>query len=140
MMFRWFGVLITLLCIFSNLSCGKRGGSRNEKDNSDAYSAQITLLDSVYDFGELQVREEPYGHAFRIKNTGTTPAVILHTQPSCKCTSAFYNKKPIEVGNTDSVIVYFDATKSEKGYFNKVVKVSINSTQLYTLCVKGYVK
>ena len=137
---RLIGILFALSCIFLNFSCIDKNESKKNDRSLSAYSAEITLLDSVYDFGKLHIRREPYSYSFKFKNTGEVPAVILHAKPSCRCTSATYNKAPIGVGKNDSVTVFFDTMKSEKGYFNKVVKISINSSKSYSLTVKGFVE
>lgn len=129
-------VFILLLPFFMACS-SQKSDKKTRKD--DIYSAQIIFEDSIYDFGSLILRDKPYSHTFHLKNTGDVPAVILHVNPSCRCTSVNYNKTPITIGGKDSIQVYFDSKESAIGYFDKVIKVRINSPRTYTLRVKGYV-
>ena len=95
--------------------------------------------DSIHDFGNISQRNSPYSHTFTLENIGNIPAVILHIIPSCRCTSITYGKKPIMVNGTDSLTVYFDTMESGKGYFDKTVKIKINSHKIYCVRIKGMV-
>lgn len=128
-----------IFVIFLTTACGSNDRDRN-KERESIYNAEISFKDSIYDFGKIKLRNEPYSYSFSLNNNGKVPAVVLHTIPSCKCTRVEYNKSPIPVGKSDSIYVYFDSKESGRGYFDKAIKIRINSPKIYTLRIRGVVE
>ena len=100
----------------------------------------ILAVEYIKAIRKINSKIEPYFHSFSFSNYGEVPAVILQVNPSCKCTKVKYNKAPIPIGSTDSICVYFNSKESGKGYFDKAVKVRINSSKIYTLRIRGMVE
>lgn len=103
----------------------------------EAYDAQISFQDSLYDFGTFPTDSALQAYTFHFKNIGDSPAVLVDVSPSCRCISADYTRDIIRTGESGWVKVVFDGTQSAEGYFDKSVRVRINGSQVYTLRVKG---
>lgn len=122
------------------LGACQRNRPTGKSPELDVYSAEVTFEDSIHHFGRLPQREEPYSCSFSFVNTGKVPVVVLHADPSCRCTSVVYNKKPVPVNGKDSIVILFDSEESGKGYFGKTVRVRFNSDKIYTLKLDGSVE
>lgn len=133
-------IIYPVILIIALITSCKNGERQGENKYKDIYNAAISFNDSIYDFGKINSKIEPYFHSFSFSNYGEVPAVILQVNPSCKCTKVKYNKAPIPIGSTDSICVYFNSKESGKGYFDKAVKVRINSSKIYTLRIRGMVE
>lgn len=131
--------LVILFLTFFSISCTSQKSESKTDRNSDFYSGQITFTDTIFDFGIIKRQDEPYTHYFNFMNTGNVPVVILHVVPSCRCTTVEYNKTPVTVNGKDSIQVLFNSMESGMGYFNKAIKIRINSTKVYSLTIHGKV-
>ena len=131
--------LVILFLTFFSISCTSQKSESKTDRNSDFYSGQITFTDTIVDFGIIKRQDEPYTHYFNFMNTGNVPVVILHVVPSCRCTTVEYNKTPVTVNGKDSIQVLFNSMESGMGYFNKAIKIRINSTKVYSLTIHGKV-
>lgn len=129
--------LFLLLSSSFSISC-KRQASQNEA--GVAFTAQIIFNDSIHDFGTFPSNSPIQRHVFRFVNSGNIPAVILNIDPSCRCISVEYTQKVLRPGESGKIEVTFDGTQASVGYFNKSVRIRINSFQTYTLNIKGCMK
>ncbi len=110
------------------------------KEKKDIYEGKIVFKDTIRQLGLFSIANPIQTCEFSFKNTGTVPVVILHVEPSCKCISAEYSQEIVHPRENGKIIVTFDGNGSQSGYFDKSVRVRINSPQIYTLRVKGMMK
>ena len=57
----------------------------------------------VRDFGDVLQSDGPLSCTFTLKNTGTSPAVILQVITSCGCTKAEWTRSPIAPGASGTI-------------------------------------
>lgn len=127
-----------LLLLVSATSC-KYATSQQDRASS-AFTAQITFNDSIHDFGTFSSDSAVQRYIFNFVNTGNVPAVILNTDPSCRCISVTHTPEAVQPGKSGKIEVTFDGTQSLTGYFNKSIRVRINSSHIYRLKVEGCMK
>lgn len=120
-----------------NFSCSETRRYTNSSYEDE--ENKIVFSETKYDFGNLDINNEIYSHTFEFNNMSTHPVLILQASSACQCTTIDYNIMPIKTGETGTIKVMFNPKKSGKGYFNKQVKVRINSTEIYTLNITGRV-
>lgn len=126
------------LLLASVTSCKQRTSQQNQTTN--AFSAHVLFNDSIHDFGTFSVNSPIQRHVFSFVNKGNVPAVILNIDPSCRCISAEYTREAVQPGKSGRVEVTFDGTQAIAGYFNKSIRIRINSSHIYVLKVKGCMK
>lgn len=124
-----------LLLLISGCSCSRKPDKA--KLSSEVYTARISFCDSIHDFGTFSADHPLQKHTFTFANNGDVPVVLLSAIPSCQCTSAEYTRSAIRPGEKGTVTVFFDGTKTQSGYFNKSIRIRINSPYVCTLRVKG---
>jgi hypothetical protein len=102
--------------------------------------ASISVIDSaMYDFGDINEKDGPVTHTFKIKNDGETPLVVTKVVASCGCTTPDWTKEPIASGQTGEIKVTFDPT-SRPGSFTKTISVYSNGKAgSFVLTIKGKV-
>lgn len=122
-------LLVTMLIV----SCNQR----TNKEERDIYRGKIVFADTIRELGRFSVTNPIHASEFTFKNTGTVPVVILHVEPSCRCITTEYSQEVVHPGEDGKITVVFDGSKSQPGYFDKSVRVRINSPRIYTLRVKG---
>ncbi len=110
------------------------------KEKKDIYEGKIVFKDTIRQLGLFSIANPIQTCEFSFKNTGTVPVVILDVRPSCKCISVEYFQEVVPPGGYGKITVTFDGSGSQSGYFDKSVRVRINSPQIYTLRVKGMMK
>ncbi|MDR1525057.1 MAG: DUF1573 domain-containing protein [Tannerella sp.] len=101
--------------------------------------ASIAVIDSaVYDFGEINEKDGPVTHTFKIKNGGEIALVVTKVVASCGCTSPEWTKEPIAPGKTGEIKVTYDPANRATGPFTKTVSVYSNGkTGSFILTIKG---
>lgn len=130
--------LFILLLLIVVCSCSSKPGMATKTANdSEAYSARILFSDSIHDFGTFPASTPLQKHTFTFVNRGAVPAVVLGVTVACRCTSVEYTRNAVRPGEKGSVTVIFDGTQASPGYFNKSVRIRINSSEVYTLRMKG---
>lgn len=134
-----YGISFFLLLLFMSVTSCRHTASQQEHTLS-AFMAQVTFNDSVHDFGTFSSDSAVKRYTFNFVNTGNVPAVILNIDPSCRCISATYTQEVVQPGKSGRIEVIFDGTQSFTGYFNKSIRVRINSSYIYILKVKGCMK
>lgn len=133
-------ILLFMAVVFTAFMSCTDGKKDMKNKSNNLYSAEISLSDSVFNFGHIAEREEPYSSTFTFINTGKVPAVVLHAVPSCRCTSVAYGREPVAAGDTGTITVFFDSKESGKGFFSKSVKLRFNSMKTYQVKVEGIVE
>lgn len=76
-----------------------------------------------HDFGDLR-QGVPVKVEFRFKNISAEPLVIDNVRTSCGCTAAEHPEIPVLPGETERILIEFDARKA--GYFSKKIKVFLH--------------
>jgi hypothetical protein len=121
-------LLFCLATAFFAIACkndsGKAAALQSALSDSSRYTT-IQWLDSVRNFGTI-----PEGQklevAFRFKNTGTMPLVIVKVQPSCGCTVADQPTEPIAPGAEGQIKAIFNS-KGHAGVNHKTLFVTANT-------------
>jgi len=62
--------------------------------NSEIAAGSLSAEETYFDFGTAQMSKGKISHDFKIRNTGTNPAIIKKIYTSCMCTVAI-----LKVGN-----------------------------------------
>lgn len=113
--------ITVLIVIFCLLSCNQN----KIKDAKQTLHAKLVCEQDFYDFGTVKAGEK-LEHTFIIKNEGNSNLLISKVIPSCGCTIADYEKKPIEPGRTADIKIIFN-TKGRKGMAYKDITVKSNA-------------
>ncbi len=71
-------------------------------------AAVIEFEHKLYDFGRIKAGTI-VTHEFKFKNTGKNPLIIKNAEASCGCTVAEYQKEPIPVGGTGTILAKFNS-------------------------------
>ena len=129
--------LFLLLLFVFMISC-KHQSPQDKMSNT--FTAKVAFNDSIYDFGTFSSDSTIQRHVFSFVNSGKVPAVILNVDPSCQCTSVKYTQEAVQPRKSGKVEVIFDGTGSAEGYFNKSIRIRINSSNVYILRIKGCIK
>lgn len=76
---------------------------------------------------------------FAIANIGNSPLLIKDVQPSCGCTQARWNKRPVRPGKTSVITLVFEP--NSLGRFMKSIDVVCNTSQrVHVLKIGGEVE
>ncbi len=91
-----------------------------------AVESKNTTIEQVQNEIELNDIKKGETHKLQlgIKNTGNTGLVITDIKTSCGCTTADWQKAPVEPGNTATINTVINI--KEEGYFQKTVSVYCN--------------
>ena len=115
---------LSVLFANCNSTATKTAALQSALADSSRYTT-IQWLDSVKDFGKI-----PEGQklevAFRFRNTGTMPLVIVRVQPSCGCTVADQPTEPIAPGGEGQIKAIFNS-KGHAGINHKTLFVTANT-------------
>lgn len=68
----------------------------------------ITFEETKYDFGKIK-SGDVVKHAYKFRNTGTSPLLISKADVSCGCTVPSFPKEPIAPGGEGEILVQFDS-------------------------------
>jgi hypothetical protein len=130
--FRMRYLWMALLPVIAFASACKNGsGARNGAAAAEVLSdstnfTSILWLDSVSkDFGKIQEGQK-LEIAFRFRNTGDKPLVIVSVHPSCGCTVAEQPEAPIAPGGEGSIKAVFNS-EGHPGIANKSLTVTSNT-------------
>ncbi len=88
-------------------------------------AAEFSFVDDKHNFGFVREGEQLY-HPYVFTNTGEAPLFITNIKVNCMCTRYRFPMKPVPVGGTDTVHVYFD-TKRKSGYQIRDLKITANT-------------
>jgi hypothetical protein len=92
--------------------------------NNATGSALCVWENTVIKLGKIK-KNQPVEAVFKVKNTGTTPLLIMDAKASCGCTVAKFPKDPILPGMTAEITATYNA--AAVGPFNKTVTITTNS-------------
>lgn len=82
-------------------------------------------------------RSEKKTALFQIKNTGSSPLVLVDVATTCGCAVATFDKHPAQPGEILQVKVDYDAKDS--GFFDETITVKSNTNSWIKLKIKGQV-
>lgn len=100
---------------------------KNEEAERKKKLSAVGFDRMLHDFGSI-VADADYTTTFTIKNTGKKPLLIYEVKASCGCTVPTWNKKPIEPGTSDKIVVTFHPSKSQLGEQDKTISVITNTS------------
>lgn len=86
------------------------------------------------DFPKLEIKTA----TFEIKNTGSSPLVIVDISTTCDCTAATYSREPAKPGDTLQVCVTM--TPKDTGFFDETVTIKCNTNKPVKVKIKGNVQ
>lgn len=86
--------------------------------------AELSFDDDVAKFKPIEEGEQ-IEHRFIYTNTGDVPLVISRYEVACSCTKAFFSKKPLAPGASDTLRVTFDS-KGKMGWQYRKVRLFTN--------------
>ncbi|MDY7395530.1 DUF1573 domain-containing protein [Aureibaculum sp. 2210JD6-5] len=129
--------LITVLAVFSLISCKENTTSKIKQENLEIAkqrdykmtegASEITFSKTEYDFGTIN-EGDVVETTFDFKNTGKSALIISNATSTCGCTVPDYPKEPIPVGGTGSIKVKFDSS-GKPNQQNKVVTLTTNTSK-----------
>lgn len=123
---------LSLISIYGLQSCNQISEFTNKNREVSSIDTilyqnetEIVFKDTFKDLGNI--KEGVVSKIiYHFTNTGKFPLIIKSVKPSCGCTIASFNEKPIEVGQSDSIIANFDSD-GRLGSHQKSIKVSTNT-------------
>ena len=126
-----FNVMKRIVFIFSLfvvlLSCKNRNGSSSgsvsDKDTSSA--PYMYFKEDSRDLGKIKQGDTVFC-SFVVENRGKSDLLIKRVSPSCGCTVAKYEEKPIRPGKSGNIKLIF-ATNGREGKVNKSATVYSNA-------------
>ncbi len=97
---------------------------------TDKLSNHIKFDKTTHYFGKI-AKGIPVQASFIISNIGEEPVMINSIERQCGCTTPKFNKKPINKGESDTIVVGYNA--AVPGAFTKklTVKTNFGNTELY---------
>ena len=76
------------LLFFLGNGTGRTSISSETPPSNQLNASTLSASESMFDFGTVSMSAGKVTHAFKIKNTSTTPVTITKIQTSCMCTVA----------------------------------------------------
>lgn len=95
--------------------------------NNTEFAIVETQKDSVH-LGKISFYSRKHT-SFEIKNKGTKPFIIYTVNTTCGCTVAKYDKKPVQEGETTTVVLEYKP--NSLGFFTKTADVVCNVPEGY---------
>ncbi len=100
--------------------------------------AKINFKETVYDFGEISVKDGKVSHEFAFTNAGDKNLVITNARADCGCTRPEYSDAPVAPGKSGKVKVTF--APAAQGHFSKKITITTNGVpRKARLLIKGEV-
>jgi hypothetical protein len=126
-------LLLSMALFFFACENGAKADVKTAMADSARYTTMEWLDSSSRDYGKIPEGTK-LNVAFRFRNTGTTPLVIGHVQPSCGCTLAEQPDAPIAPGQEGQIKAVFNS-EGRMGINHKTLFVTANTkgTQNYSL-------
>jgi hypothetical protein len=81
-----------------------------------------SLVETTFDFGEINEEDGYAEHVFLLRNTGSAPLTITQVQTSCGCTEPDWTRDPIAPGGEGQIFITY-STKNRPGPFKKNISV-----------------
>lgn len=112
--------------------------AKNENNiSSIVYTTAVKLINNSVNLGQISYLSAKH-ISFQLRNTGEKPLIIQTVNTSCDCTAAKYDKKPVLVGQTATVMLEYKP--NSLGYFSKTADVVCNVPEGFVrLKIKGEV-
>ncbi|MCS6990391.1 MAG: DUF1573 domain-containing protein [Chitinophagales bacterium] len=111
---------------------------RNPGLGEEELLPEMTFRKRSHDFGRV-VEGEEVSYDFWFVNTGRAPLIISEVQSGCGCTTPFWPKGVVKVGDSSYIRVLFNS-KGQTGEFSKNIVVIANTyPNKTTLKVTGIV-
>ena len=95
----------------------------NFASNINAKQTSVEIEKDTILLGTVKYNEKR-NIAFRVKNTGESPLIIRDVHPSCGCTSASWDKRPVKPGALTEISLKFEP--NSLGRFVKSVDIICN--------------
>jgi len=98
--------------------------------------AKIEFISEEYNYGSIYANSGHDGLAeFKFVNTGNEPLVLTNVKTSCGCTSPFWQKEPLNPGDTGKVVLKY-ANISQPHTINKSATVQSNAINKPTVVIR----
>lgn len=94
---------------------------------------------TVYDFGEISIKDGPQKCEFSVSNVSDEPFLILAVVTSCGCTHAKWTRTPVNPGESGIINVEYSNDEGPS-IINKTITVYISTERKpYILHLRGKV-
>lgn len=80
-----------------------------------------------YTFGPTP-RDSVLTHSFPFVNEGDEPLIVFETSTSCPCVTVRKPSSPVAPGGTGEIVVTFDGSRSMRGRFQQLVRVTTSAS------------
>lgn len=105
---------------------------------ADKKVAKIDFKETIYDFGDVSVKNGKVSHEFAFSNIGDKNLIIVDAKADCGCTRPEYSDEPVAPGGAGKIKVTF--VPNGKGHFSKKVTITTNGDPRKSrLIIKGNV-
>lgn len=91
----------------------------------------------VHNFGDIVHKSGPVTCTFKVKNTGTKPAVIYNVVSTCGCTNVKWTREPIRPGGSGSVSVTYSNDEGAYPFDKTLTTYTSDSKKPILLKVRG---
>ncbi|WP_106827780.1 DUF1573 domain-containing protein [Parabacteroides pacaensis] len=122
---------IAIKDLYLKLLTGKESPTKN------ILTTTAKAMQTEIDLGTFK-KSDTKGANIEIKNTGSSPLVIMDINTTCGCTAATYDKLPAKPG--ESLWVGIKVTPKATGFFDEVVTIRCNTIQPVKVKIRGQVQ
>ena len=84
----------------------------------------LKLSSKIVDLGKVEYAQQVQAQIV-CTNTGQAPMMLIDVSTECNCVSFKWNKKPIKVGEQDTIMIYFKS--KQPGVFYKMANIKTNA-------------
>ena len=84
----------------------------------------LKLSSKIVDLGKVEYAQQVQTQIV-YTNNGKSPLMLLDVESECNCVSFKWNKKPIKVGEQDTIMIYFKS--KQPGVFYKMANIKTNA-------------
>lgn len=106
------------------------------KNNAAEKGAKIQFVSEEYNYGSIYANSGHDGLAeFKFVNTGNEPLILTNVKTSCGCTSPFWQKDPINPGDTGKIVLKY-ANLSQPHTISKSATVQSNAIDKPTVVIR----
>ena len=114
--------------VFATLGALLVGVAAGQTNAPQSYEgAHLAFVKAHHNFGAVSRSAGVVQHDFVFRNDGTRPLVVLDVATSCPCMRINYSRRPVAAGAYDTIRIFFDVRKVDRGVFNRVAHVQSNS-------------
>lgn len=106
------------------------------KNNAAEKGAKIQFVSEEYNYGSIYANSGHDGLAeFKFVNTGNEPLILTNVKTSCGCTSPFWQKEPLNPGDTGKIVLKY-ANLSQPHTISKSATVQSNAIDKPTVVIR----